>query len=230
MQVDKFNVTLDFVNRVHGGIPVVEESLSIEERADRYDGWIGQQVKLSGAHADEVESARMDLAVALADDETMPTSEEAEEIPLNGFRRLNNVPVLERRQVKAMLKEAAQRLGYIEKTRGTRQVLQHDLVVRPIDGNGDYLPLGVRDISGIEQRPIHVNTPQGPRSALAANEYVEGAVTTFQIWILKGGVGDGKLDEEKLREMLEYAEVFGGLGANRSAGYGRFTVRSIERV
>ena len=177
MQVDKYEIEIAFVNRVHGGIPVVGEDATTEERAERYDGWLGKQIGLSGYSPEESAESATALAEALSIDVGMPTVEQPYENQLNGFRRSpDGRPCLERRQVKAMLREAAQRLGFIEKTRGTRQVLQHDLVVRPIDGNGDLLDLGVDAVDGIEDRPVHVSTPQGPRSAIASNEYVEDAV------------------------------------------------------
>jgi hypothetical protein len=133
--------------------------------------------------------------------------------------------VIETRQVKAMIREAAQRTGLIKRLQ-MKQVIQHDLVIRAED-NGDFLDLGAEDVTGICERPIHVQTPQGPRSSIAMNEFVAGGTLTFVLKVFRGGVAKETLTEERLIECLDFAEEFGALGANRAQGFGRFTVKEV---
>jgi hypothetical protein len=114
-----------------------------------------------------------------------------------GFRQDGQGIYIEARQVKAMLREAAQRLGIIKQVRGARQVVQHDLYVRALDGSQklrlNYNGLSVIEPHGKDQRPISVVTRQGPRTAIKRFEYVTERSVTFDIRLLADGVGDGLL-------------------------------------
>jgi hypothetical protein len=232
MKIDKYTVTLGFINHIHGGIPILPEDLTEEERAAKYAPWIAKQA--AGVPKDlQGDTDAEGLAADLAADDTMPLSDDTE-TACNGFRRVKGVPAIETRQVKAMLRESMQRLGFFLNNADGRmkQVIQHDLVVRALD-NGDFLTFGVDDITGIEERPIHVMTAQGPRSSIAMNEYIDGEATgatiTFMVKILRGGVAkEQTLNEERLRDCLEYAEEFSALGANRAQGFGRFIVKEVK--
>lgn len=227
--LNKFTVTLGFINFLHGGIPILGTDLTEEERIERLKPWVAKQASLVPKDLQNEDNDPEAIAAALAEDETMPTGDY--DSPLNGFRRVKGRPVIETRQVKALIRESAQRTGLISRLK-MKQVIQHDVVVRALD-NGDFLDLGVEDVSGIDERPIHVQTPQGPRSSIAMNEYVDGVETgaeiTFVVKVLSGGVARETLTEERLRECFEYAEEFGALGANRAQGFGRFTVKEIKR-
>jgi hypothetical protein len=215
-----FQVTIRFNDRLVGGIPIVPE----DQRLDAYEAWA------RGQHVENAPGYDETLPEALAADPDMPVAVEADEIAglTTGFRRDELGLYIEARQIKACLREAAQRLGIINAVRGSRQVLQHDLVVRATDGTQKIL-LGRTVPDGTDMRPISVVTRQGPRTALKRFEYVTGATITFVVKILAGGVGDGKIDEERLTDMLELAGDL-GLGADRSQGEGTFTVVNIGVV
>lgn len=162
--------------------------------------------------------------------EDMPVATDKVEGALEtGFRRDDEGIYVECRQVKACLRESAQRLGMIKKVQGFRQVVQHDLHVRAENGSqklrlrrqGDV----VEEPDGKDMRPISVLTRQGPRTAIKRFEYATEPVVEFEVKVLAGGIGDGKLDEAKLREMLEFGGML-GLGADRSQGEGTFVVES----
>lgn len=222
MKIAEHTVTLRFLNELCGGIPLVDAQDSPEERAERYEPWVAKQADLNGG----TETDAAAVAVLLAEDETMP---EGDEIPLKGFRRSLGRPVVETRQIKAMLKEATQRLGYWRNAGDARmkQHLQHDVAVRSTEGD-DLVDLGVEDITGIIERPIHVMTPQGPRTSISAGEYVEGAEITFVVKVLEDGVAQNTLTRERLVEALTFAGEFTGFGADRSQGYGRFAVEEVS--
>jgi hypothetical protein len=223
----RYTVTIEFEDRLAGGIPMIPPGT---DRADAYERWAkGQGV--------EPEEAREGLAEALAAEGDMPVGADDVEGLQTGFRRDDTGIYIEARQVKAMLRESAQRLGIIVQKRGTRQVIQHDLHVRALDGgqklrllmtaDGKDVPLEAAD--GTDQRPISVVTRQGPRTALKRFEYVEEARLSFQVMILAGGVGDNLIGPDELQRMLEFGGML-GLGADRSQGMGTFTVVSLEPV
>lgn len=227
MGIAKYVVRLEFLNSIHGGIPFVDEETTPEEREARYGTWVGKQ---AGDARPEFRDTTGVEAVAeeLATDDTMPTTDDLN-VALNGFRSLDGVrPVIETRQVKAMIREAMQRTGLIKQFQ-MKQVIQHDVSVRALDG-GDFLDLGVEAVTGIIERPIHVQTPQGPRTAIAMNEYIDGATLEFVVNVFTGGVAKETLTEARLRQCMEYAQEFSALGANRSQGFGRFTVKEITHA
>lgn len=226
MKIDRYTVTLAFTNAIIGGIPAVEASATAEERAAKYEPWIAQQVnKRPAEDKKDVVVEPEEVALDLSETEGMPTYEYGE-VALTSFRRHQGVPAIEARQVKAMLKESAQRLGFIKSLPGMRQVLQHDVRITSVDG-GDFICLGVKEVTGVEERPVHVWGPQGPQNSIKAYEYVDGAEVTFKVSVLSGGVAKEGLTEPRLQECLQYAEVFGALGADRSQGYGRFSVKEV---
>lgn len=75
----------------------------------------------------------------------------------------------------------------------------------------------------VEERPIHVQTPQGPRSALKRVDYAP-AGTLLQIHLRV--LNDGQFDEKLIRYLFEYMGE-GGIGSNRSQGSGQFDVVSL---
>jgi hypothetical protein len=224
---NRFRTRVRFDTRLVGGIPVVPEGA---DRADAYEQWA------RGQGVDQPASA--ELAGKLADDDDMPTTDEVEGME-TGFRRDDDGIYIEARQVKAMLRESAQRLGIIKQVRGSRQVVQHDLHVRAADGTQKLRPfrgvsradkpLPVDGPDGKDSRPISVVTRQGPRTAIKRFEYVTEAELEFDVLVLAGGVGDGLVDEAQLREMLEFGGML-GLGADRSQGEGTFTVEEFHPV
>lgn len=225
-QFRKFAVALTF-ERIVGGIPIV---LSETDAAKVYRGWLKGQ-KVDGTDAAE-------LADKLAADPDMPVV--AEEPTAIGFRRDTTGPYIEARQINAMLREAAQRLGYLKQIRGSKQVLQHDLHIRDLSGKTQKLylyplPDGTPDrtVIGLESRPISVVTPQGPRTSIKAFEYAADVRVGFTIHLLTGGIADGQsgllIDEPQLREMLQLGEWL-GLGADRSQGEGCFVIERFEEI
>lgn len=214
----RFTATIQFDDRIVGGIPVVPEGA---DRHDTYEAWArGQKVEDAPGYTET-------LPEALADDPDMPVAVATDEIEglATGFRSDDQGLYVEARQVKAMLRESAQRLGLIKTTRGVRQVLQHDLHVRAVDGS-QKIRLGVTEPTGRDQRPISVVTRQGPRTTIKRFDYVSQPSFTFVVLLLADGIGDGLLDEGKLRDMLEFGGMI-GLGADRSQGEGTFRLNEL---
>lgn len=78
--------------------------------------------------------------------------------------------------------------------------------------------------SGNEEKPIHIMTAQGPRTAIKRFDYINApAVIQFTVRHLN----DKIVDLELLKVFFDYAS-WNGLGADRSQGNGLFSVRSID--
>lgn len=228
----EYDVIIRLRDRLVGGIPVVPEGA---DRADMYEKWGRGQAIEQDPEFEEP------LHAALAEDPDMPVAVAQEDVQglETGFKRDANGLYIEARQVKAMLREAAQRLGHIKRHKGMRQILQHDLYVRsPLDAT-QKLYLGRQVADGKEVRPISVITRQGPRTALKRFEYVTQCEIAFRIRILSGGIGEdvfGKSQkdrdnkrEEILLSMLELGSEL-GLGADRSQGEGTFEILAFAKV
>ena len=82
-------------------------------------------------------------------------------------------------------------------------------------------------VDGSEERPIHVITPQGERSALKRSDFVEKG-TTFEFIVQWHD--DGTLDEDEFNTILWYISTYTNIGADRSQGNGRveFEVFTID--
>lgn len=230
LQWDTYDVEIQVDDRLVGGIPIIPEGA---DRADAYEKWA------RGQGVEQDSSFDQPLHDKLAADPEMPVMVAEDEVAglQTGFRKGEDGVYIEARQIKAMLKEAAQRLGIVKKVRGSRQVLQHDLLVRAADGS-QRLYLGVEEPSGHDSRPISVVTPQGPRTAIRRFDYVNQPTVRFVLQVLAGrldehgtlntGIGNGLVTEQDLSDMLELGQTL-GIGADRSQGAGTYTLVSIEK-
>jgi hypothetical protein len=213
---NEYTVHIRFRERLVGGIPVLPEG----QRANAYESWArGQGVEPSDAE---------ELADKLAEDPDMPVAAEEIEGLHTGFRADEKGIYIEARQVKAMIREASQRLGLIKRVRGTRQVIQHDVHVRAKDGT-QKLYFGMERPTGTDQRAISVVTRQGPRTAIKTFDFVQEGELEFVVRVLAGGVGDGLVGEDELQAIMELGGEL-GLGADRSQGEGTFDVLSFEQT
>lgn len=227
MKFETFRVTIKMHDTLVGGLPIVPEGA---ERADAYEKWArGQGVEQDPSFAKP-------LHEALAEDPDMPVAVAVEEVEglETGFRRDEQGIYIEARQVKAMIRESSQRLGLINSKRGFRQVLQHDLHVRALDGTQKlrmYDEEGNAKVhpDGKDSRPISVVTRQGPRTSIKRFEYVEGATIVFDVLVLRDGIAGNLADEDDIEAVIEFGGWI-GLGADRSQGMGTFEVVMIESI
>lgn len=133
-----------------------------------------------------------------------------------GFAERNGALVLESRQVKAMLKESANILRPLLPVRGKVIPLRNKLAER-VFVSPRFIPLGVTEPTEVRERPIHVMTARGPRTALKKTDVVLDAKIACQLKVLD----DGIISEEILRAILDHASV-NGIGTDRSLGMGVF--------
>jgi hypothetical protein len=130
---------------------------------------------------------------------------------------------IEGRQVKAMFKESANILRTMIKVGGKTIPLRARVAERvfvtdsliAIDGTPN--PETGKLPTGTIERPIHVMTAQGPRTALKRTDYVDKAIVGCDLKVLD----DGMITTEILDQILTHAAL-NGIGTDRSQGAGMF--------
>ncbi len=196
------------VERLAGGIPSDPKVV---------EGWI--KSKFSSDTGDQIRELVIDsIAERGVDDLDLAVEEVAKLRHLNGFKRDENGLYIEGRQVKAMIKEAAnirwpkERWGPSKK--GTKSFFaEHVFVV------DTRIPLGTSEPTEVNQRFVHTWRGTG----IQYEEIVEDAVLTFNV------VTDYEFKRAEWAALWLTAEA-NGLGAARSQGFGCFTVVSWERA
>ena len=230
----RFSVELSIKNRIVGGIPTDPELIK---------GWIEANVPA----VDEAQKEK--LAAATLADVQAHTDEKSEKM-WTTFKKDSLGPYTESRCVKAMLKEAANVLRELlikeeaaskkadakaagtdfkaEKSRYTnlkaklaeRLFVEDEIIHILRDGKV------LAKVDGDEERPIHVITAQGPRSALKKVDFIKApAVLKFNVRFLK----DGVIDEDLLRTLFEYSG-YNGFGSDRSQGNGLFELTALSEI
>jgi len=85
------------------------------------------------------------------------------------------------------------------------------------------ISLGVKQPSGVIERPLRVDTMKGPRVSVARSEYVNAGISFVCDITLFGDV----VTEKMIKECLSYG-LLKGLGQWRNAGNGRFIYEIID--
>jgi len=231
----KYQVVLRFEERVIGGIPKTSDQ-------ELLDKWLkGQGVTDEQARAEIVEQTVEEMA-----DQDL---EEQVQKAWSGFKLKDGVPVIEERQIKALLKEVASIAGFSTTLRrpSLRQLLQHGVFTEP-----KYIPLlarpaDIQDSTGYTERVVH--TWRG--SAIKRADFVESPEIQFQILVFSNNdLVRSRWDNGKKALMtrhglppepnmtffdtlLKTLLVMGqqiGLGAWRTQGEGKFKLVKFERV
>jgi hypothetical protein len=212
----KFRAEL-FIHEIHGGTPT---------DAKKAEGWIrmnlGESTNKQVARL--VEKTMAERGVDPTDAESLKALEDelvsaAVDLRLlNGFKRDDGELYIEGRQVKAMIKEAANirwpkdRWGPSRK--GTRSFFAEHVFVAD-----DRISLGVVEPSDIEQRFVH--TWRG--SSIQYEEFVLDAKVGLTV------ITDHQFTARQWAELWVTAES-NGLGASRSRGHGTFEVTAWDSV
>lgn len=135
----------------------------------------------------------------------------------------DDVLAIESRLIKAMLKESANIVRVLPEAqvRGKPVPLRARLAERVfVTPKLIRLEKDGKAITEAEssERPIHVMTAQGPRTALKRTDYVDDVDVTCTLEVLD----DGVITEKILRLVLDHA-ARNGLGTDRSQGNGTFS-------
>ena len=161
-----------------------------------------------------VDDATVETVAALGD---QAMSDEEVAGIWTGFVEHDGGLALESRNVKAMLKESANVLRSVVKVRGKTIPLRARLAER-VFVSPDRISLGRVEPDETVERPIHVMTRQGPRTALKRTDVCHKVELECRLQVLD----DGIITEDVLRAILDHASV-NGIGTDRSQGNGTFS-------
>ncbi|GII88247.1 hypothetical protein Ssi03_62370 [Sphaerisporangium siamense] len=225
--VTLYRVQLQVLDKLVGGIP---SSPSVIK------GWLKTRLDLGDRDLQEL--AEQTLTERFPD--RQPTADalaqalmesEAAEVSVNGFKRTPAGELAyEGRCMKAALKEWANSAypgtdwpskKKVASTfrKGLMATLAERVFVPEV-----FIPLGVTEPTGIEERVKHVRTPTGPRSSIARVEYVEGPLLTFTL-----RVHDDFLSTEEWGRIWQRGEDI-GIGADRARSDGKFELRAWDKI
>lgn len=217
----QFQATL-LLARIAGGIPSDPKVA---------EGWIRSKLADKDVLLQEAVAQTM-LERGITADEAAREVDERKH--LNGFKRTKSGELyVEGRQVKAMIKEAANiRWPYpqVWGPTGLRKVtdkvtgqgrgkVSSAFMAEHVFVQEDVLTLGVTEPTGVMQR--FVQTWRG--SAIQYEEYVDECTVTFTV------ASDWEFTDEQWALLWLTAEQ-NGLGATRSQGYGRFEVTQWDPI
>jgi len=134
-----------------------------------------------------------------------------------GFAKEDNKPFLWDYQVKGFLKEAGNVMKDIIGIKTLRSKIDSYVFVFP---RKIFLS---KPVSGVFERPIRVNTMQGPRVALVSSEVVDPGAT---VDIAIGMLPHKEINFMVIESLLEYGELK-GIGVWRNGSFGRFTATAV---
>ena len=218
---DRYQIVLHIRERLCGGIPKNPDLLEsfVKAKTGYDDAKTKEQV---GELKDAIAPTDPDAAV-----------NEVVDASWNGFASDEKGLYIHARNVKAMFKECASLLRITVDKRGSKQILQHGFEVKGAD-HPARVYLGRTNPDGQEEGPIHVQTAQGPRTAIKRVDYVEDVMLSFEVWTLKkqnNSDAEKKrhIGEDDLKKMLALGQE-NGLGADRSQGSGKFDVIEFSAV
>lgn len=218
---EKYDVHIRLRDRIYGGIP--QNKKMVEAWVAARTGYNDEQTK---KQVGEVElPAQLDEKVA-----------EQIELSKNGFEVDERGLFIRTRNVKAMLREAAHVLRLTDKKRGSKQILQYAHAVKgfvPPEWNevsDQKIWLEREKADATEERPIHVQTPQGPRTSIKVVDYCDKPEARFQLWFMATEAAEKRhLTDDDIEKVLALCTEI-GLGADRSQVHGKFDVVSFEKL
>jgi len=207
---DRYRVRLR-LKHIVGGLPAVPEIIKTWVETRNADKTAEEQKLMINAHIDELP----EVADEVAEKKTIV------------FPRVGGQLAIEGRQVKAMLKEAANVVknslprgcGKDGKIAALKSKVAETVFVEE-----EYISLGRAEPDEVIERPISVVTRQGPRTSIKRCEVCRDVEIEFHLRRLRGG----EVSEAVLLAILEYAQQM-GLGADRSQGRGVFEVVDVEK-
>lgn len=218
----RYRVELQVHDKLIGGIP---------KDPDTIRKWLSARLEMGDREL--IELARETAEQMQADSGERPSAEvlldavAAEAAQGNGFKTVDGSLVYEGRCMKSAIKEACNvaypGTAWPGKPAGIKKGLMRYLAER-VFVEDLYIPLGVTDPSGTEQRIKHIMTPQGPRSAINVVDYVEKPRLSFTVAAL-----DDFLPNEAWLRIWQCAEEI-GIGADRARSDGRFELTGWDRI
>ena len=136
---------------------------------------------------------------------------------------------VESRTMKSALRECLSKLGYFMKNRGSKGHHDYGLFIEPTrlrftrEIAGHNRPITKPD--GFQDRAITVSTPQGKRTSIKREDYVENGEMSFRVKSIK----NGKISRDGLIQALALLQD-AGYGAARSQGFGQLDILECEET
>lgn len=224
--VTVYKVRLQVLDKMVGGIP---SSPSVIK------GWLKTRLELGDRDLQEIADATLKERFAdrqpSADELAEAVMEGGADLSVNGFKRIPGSGELgyEGRCMKAALKEWANSAypgtafpGKKDIGSGFKKGLMSTLAERVFVPEV-FIPLGVTEPSGVEERIKHVKTPQGPRSSINRVEFVDRPLLEFTV-----KVHDNFLPMEAWGRIWERGEDI-GIGADRGRSDGKFELLAFDK-
>ena len=214
--------TLKVRDRLVGGVPLDKDTIKkwLKARLDLGDRELVELTERTAAELGDQTGER-----PTADDLLEAVARAHETV--NGFKKVNGNLVYEGRCLKAALKEAIN-VAFPGKDfpgkpanirKGMKAFAEERVFV-----DETFIDLGISEPSGREQKPIHVMTAQGPRSAIKTYDYVDAPTISFTIKAL-----DDCIKPEAWGKIWQVCEEI-GIGADRAQSAGKFDLLSWEKV
>lgn len=176
--------------------------------------------------ADNDEDVKRSDVLNRSDQKDLPIPE----VPC-GFKRNDIGLHISDYQIKAMLKVSASMLKITTSVRGSKQIFQHGLWIKPAKMNlvtvdSDWNDIPITEPHGYETFAGHITAQDGSkRSILKTCEYVENAEWECDIWVLNTHV----LKQNHLEDCLLLGQE-NGLISCRSFEKGKFEIVGFEKI
>ena len=201
---DIYRCTIAFRDRLCGGVPRNKELIK---------AWVTAGTE----HNDEMSEAQTQEA------KDAIINDVAEKSWIGFFEDAEKGLWMHTRNVKSAFKQGASMLRITTTKIGSKQIFAEGSEIKGLDGS-DRIYLDRKTPDGTDEKPIHVMTAQGPRTALKRFDYVTKAKISFELWVLKTAVAEKRhVGEEELIRVLTFLQE-NGIGADRSQGEGKFDV------
>ena len=206
---NRFYVELDIREKIYGTLPGNREI---------FEGWM--QAKFEDS--ENVENTAKDLDL-----------DKEIEKNTNQFRCDEIGIYMGSYQIKAMIGQCANLLGFTMDKRGSKQTVKEGSFIKGINADGDFtgekvylLPLRT-EADGKDNFTGNVSGPQGSRSIISNSQFCQQVKLRFQLTILANRMQDDrrgkKLNIEDFEFIFEHGQEV-GLGAHRNMEAGKFDV------
>lgn len=219
---DYYKVELFFINRVMGGVPKNKKIIEDWLNARRMKDAKFEKQKEAGVGHKSLEEIAKEVGGTAED--LILSKEESTWV---GFLH-DDVGIFAREhQIKGHLKDCA---NQIKKLKGQAVTALRDKIANKVylvDEKNYFMKTNshimekdshiIKEPDGSFEHGIRVDTPQGKRSALKKNDYIDGAHLSFTLKVFK----DGMITIDILRRVLEYGSVH-GIFSERAHGYGKY--------
>lgn len=207
---DIYKVSIKMRERIYGGTPKTKKMI---------EKWIEARTK----HSDDLTRRQIEAAMEVM-------GEEATERSWMGFQEDAHGLFIDTNNVKAMFKQGGSMLGLFMKKRGTKQIMCEGMEVKSLADGGVRLYLDRTEPDGYIEKPIHVMTAQGPRTAIKRADFLEDIKLSFEVWVLTTSSSEVRhVGRAELVRVLTFSQE-NGLGADRSQGAGKFDVIDFQKV